>query len=865
LSDRLDRLSAALADRYRIERELGAGGMATVYLAEDLKHDRKVAIKVLRPELAAVLGAERFVQEIKTTAQLQHPHILPLFDSGAADGFLFYVMPYIQGETLRDKLDRETQLGVDEAVRIAREVADALDYAHRSGVIHRDIKPENILLHDGRPMVADFGIALAVSAAAGGRMTETGTSIGTPHYMSPEQATADREITGRADIYSLASVLYEMLTGEPPHTGSTAQAVIMKIIADTPRPVTELRKSVPPNVAAAVMMALEKLPADRFESAKAFAAALGDPAFRHGALVEASAAASSRRLRTLVAWAVLGPLAGIGVGSWISGGRNASRPSAVDARVQLTFTGRNSWPAVSPDGDFVAYVDRRCEGGLITRCRSSLFVQEVGASRPVAVVTDAIDLYGPRWSHDGSSIFVRGELDETRNGIFEVPRLGGVQRRIAEDGPFDTHPAGDSIIVVGRSSVAIVDVATGRAVDSIVIEDPAEVLDVAWSPDGGRLALAGDAFIALLSRAGVLTERRTFNTRAPVRWSTNGDAVLSFRAGTVREDDLLRLSVIDDSFDGDPVIVLRRFPTIYLGQFDIARRSGRVVVHTGDARGDVWTFDIRDPNAVGTLRAGGTTWYGQPALSHDGRRVYYQRGDAAGDNAYLLDLENGIEEALTNNAYPANPPTRIGPDGSRIVFAVGDELRSLIYQITLPERVVDRMEAPGWVNIALPVGESAIAVVAGGQLALYSRDSDLRYITLPDSFIAVADADASPDGRSLGLILETPSGTAVLATVPVEGGPLRILEALPDPGYIPPAPSVRWKPDGTIYVGRWVSTDPWPSVWRFSEDEARLIRVAELRAPCYPSSIDVDGSGSTAACTTSESRSDIWAFDGLGR
>ena len=273
------RLAAALADRYRIERELGQGGMATVFLAQDLKHDRKVALKVLKPELAAVLGAERFVVEIKTTAALQHPHILPLFDSGTADGFLFYVMPFIDGETLRDKLNRETQLGVDEAVRIANDVAGALDYAHRHGVIHRDIKPENILLHDGRPMVADFGIALAVSAAAGGRMTETGLSLGTPHYMSPEQATAEKEITARSDIYSLGSVLYEMLTGNPPHVGASAQQIIMKIITDTPRPLTELRRSVPPNVAAATSKALEKLAADRFTSAKAFAEALANPAF----------------------------------------------------------------------------------------------------------------------------------------------------------------------------------------------------------------------------------------------------------------------------------------------------------------------------------------------------------------------------------------------------------------------------------------------------------------------------------------------------------------------------------------------------------------------------------------------------------
>jgi serine/threonine-protein kinase len=195
VSQSVDRLKSALADRYRIERRLSEGGMATVYLAEDLKHKRKVAVKVLRPELAAVLGAERFVQEIETTAQLQHPHILPLFDSGEADGFLYYVMPYIEGETLRDKLNREKQLSIEQAVKITTEVADALDYAHRHNVIHRDIKPENVLLHDGRPMVADFGIALAVSAAAGGRMTETGLSLGTPHYMSPEQATAQKDLT----------------------------------------------------------------------------------------------------------------------------------------------------------------------------------------------------------------------------------------------------------------------------------------------------------------------------------------------------------------------------------------------------------------------------------------------------------------------------------------------------------------------------------------------------------------------------------------------------------------------------------------------------------------------------------------------
>jgi eukaryotic-like serine/threonine-protein kinase len=217
---------AALGDRYRIERPLGAGGMATVYLAEDLKHHRRVAVKVLRPELAAALGPERFLREIETTAGLRHPHILPLFDSGEAAGFLYYVMPYVEGESLEDRIARERQLSLDDAVRIAREVADALSYAHAHGVVHRDIKPGNILLEGGHAVVADFGIARAVRAAGDERLTQTGMAVGTPTYMSPEQASGETEVDGRSDLYSLACVLYEMLAGQPPFTGPTAESVL---------------------------------------------------------------------------------------------------------------------------------------------------------------------------------------------------------------------------------------------------------------------------------------------------------------------------------------------------------------------------------------------------------------------------------------------------------------------------------------------------------------------------------------------------------------------------------------------------------------------------------------------------------------
>ncbi|MDH3290875.1 MAG: SUMF1/EgtB/PvdO family nonheme iron enzyme [Gemmatimonadota bacterium] len=266
----ITRLSIALADRYTIERELGAGGMASVYLAHDVKHDRKVAVKVLRPELAAVLGAERFVQEIKTTANLQHPHILALFDSGEADSFLYYVMPYVEGESLRDRLNREGRLPVDEALAIIGDVAAALTAAHAQGIVHRDIKPENILVKDGEGLVADFGIALAVSLVSGDRLTATGLAIGTPAYMSPEQISGEQAIDGRSDIYALGCVLFELLTGEPPFTGPTAQAVIAHSLVDAPRSARALRQELPTEIDAALTRALAKQPEARFDTPRAF-------------------------------------------------------------------------------------------------------------------------------------------------------------------------------------------------------------------------------------------------------------------------------------------------------------------------------------------------------------------------------------------------------------------------------------------------------------------------------------------------------------------------------------------------------------------------------------------------------------------
>jgi serine/threonine protein kinase/Tol biopolymer transport system component len=370
MAERTEHVQRAFS-AYTIERELGAGGMATVYLAHDKKHDRKVAIKILHAELAAVLGAERFLQEIRVTANLQHPHILGLIDSGIIGedagelrGRPYYVMPYLEGESLRQRLSNEQQLPVSDSVRIATEVASALDYAHRHNVIHRDIKPENILLHDGSAIIADFGIALAVTQAGGERITQSGMSLGTPTYMSPEQAAGERAITGRSDIYSLGAVTYEMLSGDPPFRGPTAQALVVRVMTEEPRSLTTHRRNVPQNVAAAVSRALQKIPADRFGSAHEFADALNSLSL---AVSTASAAPvgrdpSNRRLRQMLTAAIglAMIMTGVALWGWIRppDSHPVVRSNLVFDSTEAMVEGGSSFGrlAISPDGSRLVYV-----------------------------------------------------------------------------------------------------------------------------------------------------------------------------------------------------------------------------------------------------------------------------------------------------------------------------------------------------------------------------------------------------------------------------------------------------------------------------------------------------------------------------
>jgi len=764
MTDAAPRLMAALEGRYRIERELGQGGMATVYLAADLKHDRQVAIKVLRPELAAVLGADRFVQEIKTTAALQHPHILPLFDSGSADAFLYYVMPFIAGETLRAKLDRETQLGVDEAVKIAVAVADALDYAHRHGVIHRDIKPENILLHDGRPMVADFGIALAVSAAAGGRMTETGLSLGTPHYMSPEQATAEKEITARSDVYSLASVLYEMLTGNPPHTGASAQQIIMKIIAEPVAEVTELRKSVPPNVAAALMKALEKLPADRFDTAKSFADALGNPGFSTAAAGRAPSFTMSARSRwrdpVFLAVAIVG-LVALLIASWRWPGSPTTTSAPVRRYVLQLPEGQDvsGWfrrVALSPDGSRLAYLHEGA-GGL-----RRLFVLPRDQLTPVEIPgTEGAEV--PFFSPDGASIgFI-----SPRGTIKVVPALGGNVVPVATTGigyAGATWSSDGFIYAHGPGHVGLVRVsgqggtpAPFTTVDSAAGEDD-HVLPYALP--GGRGVLFVIKYRANATRTEIaVADPATGKYRVLTRGSY-AEYVPGYLVFAPERSGALAIQPFDErrrQLSGEPRVVAQRvdFGSVgapdFVPDFTTSANGTLVYMAPSEARD---TTDVVWVTRQGAVRPLDPTWTDQLsngafALSPDGKRLAVTHGG----QVWVRQLDNG---RMTQLSFDGGLRPRWTPDGSQVAYMADRNGRRESYirraDASEPERPL--VFDPEQVHEVVFTKDDRWLVYRNGgggssDLLAVGRSGDTTRIPLVVTPFQEAQPAVSPDGRWL--------------------------------------------------------------------------------------------------------------------
>jgi eukaryotic-like serine/threonine-protein kinase len=654
------RVSGALSIHYRIDREIGAGGMATVYLAHDLRHDRRVALKVLRPELAAVIGAERFLAEIKLTANLQHPHILPLFDSGEADSFLYYVMPFIEGESLRDRLRREKQLPVDDAVRIAREVADALDYAHRHGVIHRDIKPENILLHDGRALVADFGIALAASKAGSTRMTETGMSLGTPQYMSPEQAMGEREITARSDVYALGAVLYEMLTGDPPFTGSTAQAIVARVLTEAPRPILPQRHTIPPHVEAAVLTALEKLPADRFATAAQFAEALTRPmATRPMASTVATRAAGRRssiraRLRDPVTL-------GLGVATLAALGFAATQmhrptPEPPTPTVRFLYTGSDSapvapdngpWPAaISPDGSMIVYSVAQPGRGSI------LYLRRIDQleGHPIPGTQNASQaLFSPdgRWiEYEVNSLDMKVRLD----GSAPVRITEGGANNGADWTTSDELVLGASLKAHGLSRVSV---AGGDLTPFTVPDSTRGEIDHIWpigTPDGKAVVFAiwhgamTNSELAMVSLDGGPVTRLGIKAIRPL--AIVDDALVYLLAdGAVMA---VPLDVSHRKVVGKPVPVLDPVPVV-------AAFNGNSSVFVSRGGALVTGLQASLSQLVWLGRDGSTRLINRelrnfifPRLSPDGRQILVMVADGSNTDAWIDDLETGTLSRLTS-------------------------------------------------------------------------------------------------------------------------------------------------------------------------------------------------------------------------
>ena len=628
-----DRLTAALTGRYMIERELGQGGMATEYLAHDLRHDRDVAIKVLHPDLGAALGGERFLSEIRTTARLQHPHILPLLDSGEADGLLYYVMPLVTGETLRARLEREQQLPVEDAVRIAREVADALGYAHGLGVIHRDIKPENILLQGGHALVADFGIALAVQSAGGTRMTQTGLSLGTPQYMSPEQAMGEKMIDARSDIYALGAVTYEMLVGEAPFTGPTVQAIVARLITEEPRGIAAQRKAVPPGVENTVLRALEKLPADRFASAAEFSAALTserrDERREKRDVIKHSSSLVSRLSSLLLVSA----LAIIALWGWL---RPAPKPELMRQRVTLwehSMAGLLApgadraaiRAAIAPDGSSIVFVDSI--GGTLQLMRK---LRGESKSTPIAGTEHGVS---PFFSPDGTWI---GYIT-TDYKLRKVPVDGGGSITLSDSvNPIYTTAGAwldDRTIVFvgvsGRLQRVSENGGTSRPVSADSGRDRGIILTVSPLPRSRGVLFttcAGNCALESVVRVfdfGADSSRMLVANAAGAWYSPTGHLLYTDRAGGLYAMgfDAKRLVVTSSAV---PVI-----DAVVPGTFTLSSSGAALyVIQAGAMAPSELTWVGRDGSAAPL----DSTWradFGYPALSPDGKSLALSVTDGA--------------------------------------------------------------------------------------------------------------------------------------------------------------------------------------------------------------------------------------------
>ena len=867
---------AALAGRYRIERALGAGGMATVYLAEDIRHRRRVAIKVLHAELSAVLGSERFLKEIELTASLQHPHILPLFDSGSADGLLYYVMPFVEGESLRARLDRERPLPVAEAVRIATEVANALDYAHHRGVIHRDIKPENILLQGGHWLVSDFGIALAVQQAGSERLTQTGLSVGTPQYMAPEQATGETSITGRADVYALGSVTYEMLAGDPPFTGPNPQAIVAKVLTEDPPPLSPRRRSISPALERAVMTALEKLPADRYETAAAFAVALAQGSSGVGGATPAVRGRTLLNAPAPLLWgaAALGVFGAVAL-AYLAGSRvtDLGSPVAEFGRsTKVTWEpGLEIEPALSPDGRYVAYVAG-------TGTNVGVYVRQVTGGRSTRLVEDSLGAQtNPSWSPDGSRI-----LFLSRGGVFSVASSGGAARPempASSRGPIISAIWGPD----GRALAYAV-------LDSVYVRNPdgqtraiAHITDASlcqWSHRGDYLACAsGNSyysrvgnFFGNLSPSRVVVARMRDGATAIVTdsvsinqspaWSAD-DRWLYFVSSRLGPRDIYAIRISDDGHAAGPPVRL----TTGLAARSISVSAGdtRFAYDVYTPRSDVWSLPF-PPNGGASVAAtpitSGTQVIETENPSSDGKWIYYSSDVSGTANLYRLRLPNGEPERLTfgqDNDFSPAP----SPDGREIAFHSWRSGTRDIYVMPLDGGPIQTVTSS-------PMQEAQARWSHDGRALTYSifpaggiwtvrRDSAGAWQKPTQRSAFGSWATWSPDGRWIAFTTDLLGGSLMVVGAD-SGSPRVLLDSAKAPGAFTGVPL--WSPDGHSLYFKSRALSGAAAIWSIPLAGGRptqLFRFTDSAQPSYRP--EWSFSSGRMYFTIDERQSNVWVMD----
>ena len=829
--------------------------MATVYLARDLKHDREVAVKVLRADLSAVIGTERFLTEVRIAAKLDHPHILTLIDSGSADGILYYVLPYVRGESLRAKLDRERQLSIDEAVAITTQIASALDYAHGQGVVHRDIKPENILIHHGEAVLADFGIALAVKEASNNRLTETGLSLGTPQYMSPEQATGDRSLDRRSDVYSLGAVFYEMIAGEPPVTGPSAQAMIAKLLTEKPVKLRVVRETVPVSMERATERALSKVPADRFNSAGDFAKAL--------AVLVPERESSSNRLKFM--WAAFGIalVALMGGLLWTARSRPSAQPRTVVSlrdRRQITNTGRVTQPAISADGKTIAYIVTDCES---TGCRYGIEMKDVEGGSARRILEGATGLCCLQISPDRRNVLALASLNGVF-GAFLASTVAGPPRRLPME-PAAFWAGGDSLLLVrGRAPAntfwILVAGLDGVPVDSIRVDGPADALNGAYAiPNSNRLiywlARGSEVDAVIAERSGKKLSSLVFSRGSvgPSRTTANALWVQLLSQATSTS------AVVRIPFDSATGALTESRDTVYTGNptgFDVTADGGTLLVDEGAVDYAGWALSFSDAlkgkftDNKRIMR--GTTGFGF-GLSPDGRSMVLWREDGIqsreGSRRAILPFGGGTEVPIPGRHLSAGfiDSTTLeikDKTQSGIRLSLMDyRTHATTAALSLPDSVVNDYErVPGYGWAWIP---------PGGRVIMLQQDGAPRprEIQIPKWYRRLLNMAAAPDGKSIAVkgwkaVSEDSMGIAILS--PDDGHFTQIMAAFCENA------SVQYLEDGSLGIAIY-DTPESPTFYRVLKNGS-IERIGSAPRPIWGFSTNFR----QAVVTTRDYHGDAW-------